>query len=250
MATRLLDKVIDRISPVEKSKSVKTDKDFAAEFICSNDAWNRFLNSDDAPLIPLKKPWRYGWESPDIILGLLYHAVLAIKPRIIVETGSLAGHATMAMSLAAQRNNNKARIFTHDYDGDPVQSNKDLIKKAEWQELSDNRTANLQTIKDACADVEISFVYGDSRKTLPEVISQIDSWDFWFQDSMHYKSGIQEEWFIMKEKLAPGSIAVFDNIDHVHSFGRWFIKSEMKTGWAYQNLRIGKNRQLWAQYIG
>ena len=61
--------------------------------------------------------------------------------------------------------------------------------------------------------VEIHFLNGDSRSMLPSVFpAGLEYWDFFFQDSMHFMSGILAEWEIMKPFARPGSVVVFDDV--------------------------------------
>src|SRR5690606_30310986 len=87
---------------------------------------------------------------------------------------------------------------------------------------------------------DIAFHSGDSRKVLPGLLTSVGRWDFWFQDSMHFKSGIIQELEIMLPKSAAGSVIVFDNVDIQHPFGRWFARSHGRNGWIYRSWRDGR----------
>lgn len=208
-------------------------------------AWQNILAQPKfADPIGLSATWERGWRSPPETLSLMHNAVRALAPSTVIETGTLAAHSTMAFATALQEIGRPARIFTHDYDGDPVSGD---IPMEEWRGLAEIRHGNLKLIQEHCPLVEIEFIDGDSRKTLPETVLKSGEWDFWFQDSMHYKEGIYQEWNILKDRMKPGAAIAFDNVDHRHPFARDFIRNVMTSDWSYQTYISGRNRQLWCR---
>jgi hypothetical protein len=172
-----------------------------------------------------------------------------------VETGTFEGLGTFTMAMAAQENNNGARIFTVDYDGDPDVS----IPMEEWLLLRKLRDENLDLARARFPRVEIRFLNGDSREVLPSVFpAQLDHWDFFFQDSMHFMSGIMAEWEIMKPFARPGSVVVFDDVcldwkkmpAHLlkqNDFcGHFLLREGLRNGWACKSTAEGR-AQFWAQ---
>jgi len=92
----------------------------------------------------------------------------------------------------------------------------------------------------------VTFVEGDSREVLPVVLDTIDQWDFWYQDSMHFAEGIQQEWEIMEAKAAVNATIIFDDISKKNRFSRWF-KANYKRSWRFAPRRDFGHKQCLAQ---
>ena len=188
------------------------------------------------------------WSTLRVHLDFLHNLILSLKPKIIIETGTFEAHGTYAIAAAAHKNNNGARIFTHDYDGDPVQDETGTVSKESWLELRKLRETNIQRIQDEFTQCEVSFVEGDSRLTLPETLKQFSQWDFWYQDSMHFAEGIQSEWDIMSGAEADDAFVIFDDISKKNQFSRDFI-SKHKKQWAYVPRKDFDHKQCLAQKL-
>jgi len=171
-----------------------------------------------------------------------------MKPGTIIETGTFEGHGTFAMAAAASENNNGAVIYTIDYDGDPVQDEKGTVSEHEWSELSRIRQENIERISREFKNCQVIFIEGDSRLVLPQVVAGIETWDFWYQDSMHFAEGIREEWDIMCPYASKGAIVIFDDIWKRNKFSRWFSK-EYKKQWLYVPRRAYGHKQCLAQRL-
>jgi cephalosporin hydroxylase len=200
--------------------------------------------------------WKYEWSTHRRSAQRLYNAIRLSKPQIIVETGTFEGLGTYTMAKAAAENDNGARIFTVDYDGDPEEGS---IPMEDWLELRRFREENLELARKTFPNVEIVFLNGDSRQVLPTLLpSRISTWDFFFQDSMHFTSGILDEWRIMRPYAHSGSIVVFDDVcldwkqlpEHLlgrKKFCLHFVFHEAwKNGWQYQSTVEGR-AQFWAR---
>jgi predicted O-methyltransferase YrrM len=199
--------------------------------------------------------WKYAWSTHELSAKRLFNAIRWRQPQVIVETGTFEGLGTFTMAMAAQENGNAARIFTIDYDGDPDVT----IPMEDWLELRKFRDENLDRARAAFPRVEICFLNGDSRDVLPSVFpAELDHWDFFFQDSMHFMSGILAEWEIMKPFARPGSVVVFDDVcldwkklpAHMlkqNDFcGHFLINEGWKNGWICKSTAEGR-AQFWAQ---
>lgn len=200
--------------------------------------------------------WKREWSTHEKSAQRLYNAIRWHKPRVIVETGTFEGLGTYTMAKAAAENGNGAKIFTIDYDGDPEEIS---IPMEDWLELRRFREENLQLARETFPDVEITFLNGDSRQMLPTIFpSQAPQWDFFFQDSMHFTSGILDEWRLMRPFARPGSVVVFDDVcldwkllPH-HLVGRknfclhFVLNESWKNGWPYCSTAEGR-AQFWAQ---
>ena len=199
--------------------------------------------------------WKYAWSTHEISAKRLHNAIRWWQPRTIVETGTFEGLGTFAIAKAAQANANRARIFTIDYDGDPDVS----ISAEDWLQLRKIREQNLDLARTECPDVEIHFLNGDSRNILPALFPfKLDHWDFFFQDSMHFMSGILAEWKIMKPFARAGSVVVFDDVcldwkkiprhllKHDDFCGHFLLNEVLKNGWLCKSTAEGR-AQFWAQ---
>ena len=218
------------------------------------DAWPAICDFSVKLDLPRSR-WKHAWSTHEKSGKRLFNAIRWHQPKIIVETGTFEGIGTYTMAKAAAANDNGARIFTIDYDGDPDVS----IPMEDWLELRRFREENLQLARETFPNVEITFLNGDSRKMLPTLFPErIDHWDFFFQDSMHFTSGILEEWDIMRPYARPGSVVVFDDVcldwkqlpRHLmgqKNFCLHFVLTEAsKNGWLYQTTAEGR-AQFWAQ---
>jgi len=198
--------------------------------------------------------WKHAWSTHELSAKRLYNSIRWHKPEIIVETGTFEGLGTYTMAKAVQENGG-GKIYTIDYDGDPDVS----IPMEDWLQLRKFRDENLQLARERFPKVEVVFLNGDSREKLPAVFpSKLDHWDFFFQDSMHFTSGILQEWAIMKPYARPGSVVVFDDVcldwkklpRHIlgqKDFCLHFALGDGLTGgWAYQSTAEGR-AQFWAQ---
>lgn len=140
-------------------------------------------------------------------------------------------------------NNNNGKIYTIDYDGDPTSHN---INKSEWEKLRNIRNKNLLDIKLNFPNCEVNFIEGDSRKVLPSIFNKynINSWDFFYQDSMHFFDDIMNEWSIMKPYANDKAFVIFDdlNLKDVKKFKNWFIKNEKM--WDYKIINTGHKQLL------
>jgi hypothetical protein len=132
----------------------------------------------------------------------------------------------------------------------------------DWLQLRKFRDENLHLARTKFPGVEIHFLNGDSRRMLPSLFpAQLEHWDFFFQDSMHFMSGILSEWEIMKPFARPGSVVVFDDVcldwrkmpRHLLKqddfCGRFLLKETWKNGWLFKSTAEGR-AQFWAQKKG
>lgn len=189
-----------------------------------------------------------GWSTRKKHLDFLYNFIRKAKPEVVFETGTFEGHGTYAIAAACHANGNGARIFTFDYDGDPIQDESGNVTDEEWTRLRLIRANNLELIKQKFPDCTVQFTDGDTRKVLNGVVSEVGGWDFWYQDSMHYAEGIQQEWEIMENYANDGSIVIFDDVSRRNGFSKWFKKNHRKS-WKYKPCRDFEHKQCLAQKI-
>jgi cephalosporin hydroxylase len=218
------------------------------------EAWPAICNSSIELELPPSR-WKYQWSTHELSAKRLHNAIRWRRPTIIIETGTFEGLGTFAMAKAASENRNKAKIFTIDYDGDPDAN----IPMEDWLQLRQFRDENLSLARSSFPGVEIHFLNGDSRSMLPSLFpAQLESWDFFFQDSMHFLQGILAEWEIMKPFARPGSLVVFDDVcldwkklpKHLlkqDDFCWHFLLNEAwQQGWRCKSAVEGR-AQFWAQ---
>lgn len=227
-----------------------------------NRNWRDICSPNVALDLPQRK-WEYDWGSHSINLVMLYNAIRIFKPKILVETGTFEGQGTYVMARAAHENNNDAHIITIDYGGDPDPTFK--LPKEKWTELERIRQQNLSLISDRFPKVEVSFWKGDTRDILPAIFPEkYNSWDFFYQDSMHFFEGIMAEWTVMEKYSSKGAIVVFDDIQFIIGFKKvlhlrkllsqrefcsWFVWHEViNGGWIYKSINKGHG-QFWAQKV-
>jgi len=188
-------------------------------------------------IIPSSK-WIHKWGIDDINAQFIYNMIINSKPEIIIETGTFEGQGTYVLAQAAHINNNNAKIYTIDYDGDPTST---TISLEQWKDLKKIRDNNLKKIKEEFPNVDVVFLDGDSREMLPKIFNEYgeQKCDFFYQDSMHFIEGIQQEWNLVKSKLSTNSITIFDDLQlkGVQKFRDWFIKNE--TGYNLFELNNG-----------
>jgi cephalosporin hydroxylase len=188
----------------------------------NNDILKKQVNLE----IPENK-WIHKWGIDNINAQFIYNMIINSKPKIIIETGTFEGQGTYVLAQAAHQNNNNAKIYTIDYDGDPTSS---TISHQQWLDLKKIRNDNLNRIKIEFPNVEVIFLDGDSREMLPKIFDEYgeQNCDFFYQDSMHFIEGIQQEWNLVRSQLSQNSITIFDDLKlkGVQRFKDWFIKNE------------------------
>lgn len=221
--------------------------------------WHSICNSQIDLDLPSAQ-WIRKWSCNQASANRLYQGIALFQPQIIVETGTFEGLGTFTMARAAHANNNGAHIYTIDYDGDPTTQ----LPEKEWLQLREIRQNNLNSIRQEFPNVQITFIEGDSRKVLPELLAHtLDHWDFFYQDSMHFRDGILAEWQLMRAYSRPGSVVLFDDIALENraaaifkeilgmndQFPEYFYCHEVIKGdWKCESI-IDDHPQFWAQRI-
>jgi predicted O-methyltransferase YrrM len=217
-----------------------------------SEAWTTICTrkADLSDLPPAR--WSEPWSTHPASASRIYQAAAWRQPRLIVETGTFEGLGTFALAKAAQSYGG-ARIYTVDYDGDPDAE----VEAEKWAELKRFRDENLAAARSAFPDVDIVFVEGDSRIVLPELAAgPARGWEMFFQDSMHFTSGIQAEWNIMEPACASRALVVFDDVcldwrklpSHLTSrpdFCLWFVLHRWHS-WSWRSTGEGRG-QFFAQ---
>ena len=195
------------------------------------------INFNQELIIP-KGKWIHKWGVGKENSKVLYNLILKTKPEVIIETGTFESQGTTVIAQAANENNNNCRIYTIDYDGDPTS---DKINDTEWKELKEIRNNNLRNIKKNYPKCKVIFLNGDSREKLLEIFNQHGETkcDLFYQDSMHFFKGIQQEWKLVEPYLFQNSITIFDDLalKDVRLFKFWFEKTYKNKYEFYQFLQ-------------
>ena len=219
-------------------------------------AWLRICDySGDLGVPPSR--WREKWSTHDMSAKRLHNAIHIFRPRRILETGTFEGLGTWVMAKALASNGG-GEIITIDYDGDPEVAMPDT----NWRELDRIRAENLDRARRDFPRVSIEFIKGDSRKVLPDLFpAKWDRWDLFFQDSMHFASGIRAEWDIVRPFADPNALVVFDDVCldwwKLGSYLRgrddfclhFAIRQMLERRWRCRSTADGR-AQLWAQRRG
>ena len=171
-----------------------------------------------------KSKWIHNWGIDQSNANDLHNLISHQKPQIIVETGTFEGQATYVMAQAANLNQNHCIIYTIDYDGDPTTN----YDKETWLSLKQIRNNNLEEIRRKFTNVTVHYIEGDSREVLQTMFQDytINKVDLFYQDSMHFKEGIEAEWKLVEPYLQSSSLVIFDDLclRGVKQFRDWFKK--------------------------
>ena len=182
--------------------------------------------------------WIHNWGIDKLNANFLDKFIKKFKPQTIIETGTFEGQATYVMAQAANENNNNCVIYTIDYDGDPT-SDFDMQK---WLLLKKLRDNNLEKIRNKFQNVTVKYIEGDSREVLKTLFSEnkIDKIDLFYQDSMHFKDGIESEWNLIENYIKQNSYVIFDDLwlKGVREFRNWF-KDKYRNLYEYKEENYG-----------
>lgn len=188
---------------------------------------------------PLSARWTQPWNLDFNDAGRMVRWMRANKIVNMVETGTFEGLGT-ALFAQTMEEYGGGRITTFDWAGDFENLS---VPHGEWNDLSGIRIENLRKIGDQFPRAVVQYVSGDTRETLKSV-DFAEPVDFWFQDTMHFTAGILAEMESMKDRLAPGAVVVFDDVNETHPWNKVFAE-QYPTWFAHQF--GGGHGQLWAQ---
>lgn len=141
-------------------------------------------------------PWNHLWRqvprfgnqmAVELEVGeLLAGIVRAMKPKIIIETGTYKGFSTLMIASALKRNE-RGHLYTIDLN--------------DWKVLEECRKFELDSF--------VTFIQGDSRLAIRELIAKIDNVDFLWLDADHTKKSILEELEAALPAIRPGALIAF-----------------------------------------
>lgn len=190
----------------------------------------------------LRAEWGPNWNLDMGDAGRMIAWLEFSRPRIVVETGTFEGLGTNMLAMTMSRYGG-GKLTTHDFFAD---TDNQSVTTADWRRLQAIRFANLASIVRRHPDVEVRYVDGDTRETLATT-QYGGPIDFFFQDTMHFLTGILSEFETVESRIAVGGVVVFDDINDTHPLREWMAK-ERAEGWRHHHFG-GGHGQLWSQRI-
>ncbi len=141
----------------------------------------------------LKALRAYGIENdiPNVTdeVGMFLHMMIKIKrPQFILEIGCANGYSTIYMAEAVRQVGSK--VITVDYSAPTFTEAKENLKKAGLNSYVD-------------------FNFGDAREVIPNIKNPAN-FDFIFVDGQ--KASYIDFWHIIKDRLNPGAVLVWDDM--------------------------------------
>lgn len=189
----------------------------------------------------IQSRWIYPWWRIDgNDAGRMLKWLEMNRSRNVVETGTFEAQGT-AMIAKTMASYGGGTLTTFDQAADAG----DLgITSEQWADLTRIRYENLELIRKTYPTVVLRYVEGDTRDTLLK--ADLDGpVDFWFQDTMHFLTGIVSEIEAMGDRMAPGGLIVFDDIGDTHPLHDW-VREHRLDGWFHHHFADGCG-QLWSQ---
>jgi len=122
-------------------------------------------------------------------VGMFLHMMIrANKPKMILEIGCANGYSTIYMAEAARQIGSKVITIDH--------------SAPTFKEAQEN-------LKEVGLSAYVDFHFGDAREVLPEM-TEPENFDFVFVDGQ--KASYIDFWNILKDRLNPGAILIWDDM--------------------------------------
>jgi hypothetical protein len=200
----------------------------------------------------------YPWNCDVANIYMILRALEILRPQKVLELGTFEGRTTVEMarviSVYAKILPQPVKFYTFDAGGpvscygpgDEVVPNWETDPfwiEAGWAEVKSARGLRLEQTYEG---VNLKFIEGLTKLTLPGAMAEFGTWDFCFQDSVHGLKLQIEEWEHLKPKSKVGSVILFDDITAEHPLRDWFPKNN--PGWDYRWTDKGR-KQLWAERL-
>jgi predicted O-methyltransferase YrrM len=230
------------------------------------------VDIDYVTAVGFLRPWNHDVAN----MNSICEGLKILRPKTVIELGTFEGMGTMKMAKALQETEQEVDFYTIDLGEAPVNSlgekygnkfeyddnGKIIIAGVPWEEFKAGKGTSDQIkswgswgwIMDArdkrleadYGEVKLEFIQGFSFDVLPDLLKKIGTWDFCFQDTLHYVPDIIKEWVLLKPTSKVGSIIVFDDINREYNRGwaDWFKENEpeWETRWAEHG-----HEPLWAE---
>ena len=218
-------------------------------------------------------PWNHDNADMDIVV----QALRILQPEVVVELGTFEAFGTIKKAECLNQLPHKSTLYTFDVGHSPVNSlggcdtygvpaSFEEQPLVDWKNFPKGHKASkegrswgtvIQARKDRLkqmrklSKVKVKYVEGLTYDTLPEIMPDIGTWGFCFQDTLHGTLQIIREWKLYREFTEVGSVVAFDNIGEPHNFDfvSWFTKNEPNWICKYTIFGGGNDGQLWAERV-
>ncbi|HEY9792384.1 MAG TPA: class I SAM-dependent methyltransferase [Candidatus Obscuribacterales bacterium] len=158
-----------------------------------------------------KARYEPGWVNIEDAL-FLYWLVRRMNPKTIVQTGVANGLSLSVMTLALVKNRSHGRIYAIDYPQvfDPAQAQWTIEGHTYGAVVPEEKTSGWMVPEMYRDRVEVWC--GDAKALLPDLVSSVDSIDFFYHDSDHSYLHMMFEFREALRRLSKGGIIVSDDI--------------------------------------
>jgi predicted O-methyltransferase YrrM len=190
------------------SRAINIDKDelwkHHEEFITNVQFHNAIINKLKSTAERPNELPEYGWRE------FLFIVVRAVKPNIMIETGSFDGLST-AVILLAMAKNNRGTLFTIDLPNPRLPS--DIKADPAWI-VPDYLRNRLQLKK------------GKSSEHLESIIEQVEGVDLFYHDSWHTYENLMFEYQTAWSALNQGGLLMSEYLPDLNDAFKDFIKDK------------------------
>lgn len=127
------------------------------------------------------------WEEKrfyDHWFVFFYILIKKYKPKLIIETGSNIGFSSTFIALGIKENNNNSKFYTMDVSSDFFWQKTQLIQFNKNLDFANQGISALFMVPSDLKE-NITYLSGDSRRILPELLKEDSQIDIFFHDSEH-----------------------------------------------------------------
>jgi len=137
----------------------------------------------------------------------LFRSIREIKPKCILELGTWNGTRAVQMILEARKFNSAEEIAYYGFDLFEEMTERILQEEtSKWPPSF--REVEERLLK---TGVKISLYKGDTRESLPRMISQLPKMDFIFVDGGHSVETISSDWLCVQQLMHRNTTVIFDD---------------------------------------
>ena len=194
---------ISRATNIDKEELWKYHEEFITDEQFHNAIEKKLHSTTERP----NKTPEYGWRE------FLFIVVRAVKPNIMIETGSFDGLSTAVILLAMEKNN-KGTLFTIDLPNPRLPC--DIKAESAW--IVPNYLRNRLELK-----------VGKSSEHLESIIKQIGEVDLFYHDSWHTYHTMMFEYQTIWPALSLGGLLMSEYLPNLNNAFKDFIKDKENT---------------------